>query len=299
MNVIHPGPDPEITGAGRSGRLAFHLPLLLVMAAVLAFSGGCTPRPKRFVRVRVQGPGSVRMEQPAVGKENGQGKTGEASAGAKGEKPAAPLRAVEMYTRAIESGRLQGRGLAEAYMHRALAWEGAGDVHKAVEDYTRAVEEAPEMAEAYNGRGTAWDALGRYDRAGLDFRRALALNPRYAAAYANRGDMRRRRGDLDGAIDDFNRAIKLSPGVSAYHYHRGLAWGAKQDVDRALADFALAVKINPLFADAFYYLAFAWGMKGEYVLGLAEAERALKLDPDNPDYIELVRELEGRVKQGP
>jgi tetratricopeptide (TPR) repeat protein len=57
---------------------------------------------------------------------------------------------------------------ATAYHNRGVAHELAGDLDKAIADYTMAIEIAPSNASAYENRGHAYASKGDYTRAVAD-----------------------------------------------------------------------------------------------------------------------------------
>src|SRR2546430_11288197 len=71
---------------------------------------------------------------------------------------------------------------AAALANRGVARARQGDLDGAIEDYTRALELAPEDAEILFNRGNAWVAKGEYQRAVADFMRAVEADPGHAQA---------------------------------------------------------------------------------------------------------------------
>ena len=59
-------------------------------------------------------------------------------------------------------------------------------VPRAIEDYTRALELAPELAEAWYNRGCAWYEVGELDKATTDLTRAIELSPANGLYYGQR-----------------------------------------------------------------------------------------------------------------
>src|SRR2546430_5352225 len=66
---------------------------------------------------------------------------------------------------------------AAALANRGVARARQGDLDGAIEDYTRALELAPEDAEILFNRGNAWVAKGEYQRAVADFMPAVEAEP--------------------------------------------------------------------------------------------------------------------------
>src|SRR5580704_10711645 len=65
-------------------------------------------------------------------------------------------------TRAINSGRWRGPGLAWAYVNRGAAYFAKGDNDRAIADATKAIELDPKYDAAYYNRGNAYRKKGDY-----------------------------------------------------------------------------------------------------------------------------------------
>src|SRR5205809_1061144 len=96
---------------------------------------------------------------------------------------------------------------AAALANRGVARARQGDLDGAIEDYTRALELAPEDAEILFNRGNAWVAKGEYQRAVADFMRAVEADPGHAQALGSRALTRELQGDHAGALEDLRAAI--------------------------------------------------------------------------------------------
>lgn len=123
-------------------------------------------------------------------------------------------RAFELYTEIIKSKELKKGDalLTFIYNNRGLIWADRGDLDKAIEDYTRAIENLPDEKSFIN-RGNAWIDKGEDDKAIEDYTRAITKKPNYARAYNYRGYARMNKGEVELAKKDFQRARSLDPGV--------------------------------------------------------------------------------------
>ena len=126
---------------------------------------------------------------------------------------------------------------AAALANRGVARARQGDLDGAIEDYTRALELAPEDAEILFNRGNAWVAKGEYQRAVADFMRAVEADPgraqalfRHAAVelgyQPNAAAVGRPRAGLEGA------APPLTPPAATL---QGDHAGALEDLRAAIA----------------------------------------------------------------
>jgi tetratricopeptide (TPR) repeat protein len=105
-----------------------------------------------------------------------------------------------------------GEATSDIYRGRGLARMKLGRYAEAVEDYTRALERAPD-ADIYQHRGWAHFFCDAWRLALRDFSRAIELDPRPGDAYTGRGLARVMLGDYRQAIDDAEAALRRKPGT--------------------------------------------------------------------------------------
>lgn len=87
----------------------------------------------------------------------------------------------------------------------------AGDLDKARESLTQAIELDPQLALAYENRGLLSYDQGNWEEAIRDCTRALELDPQQAESYMIRGLAQLRRYEDDEAKKDFDRYRALRP----------------------------------------------------------------------------------------
>ncbi len=104
-------------------------------------------------------------------------------------------------------------GTAVAANNQGLVYNNAGDYHKAVGAFDKAIKLDPDLAIAYSNRAWAYIELGEYEQAIADCTRAIAVDPDLAIAYSNRGWAYIELGQYEQAITDYDRAIELDPSI--------------------------------------------------------------------------------------
>ena len=109
--------------------------------------------------------------------------------------------------RAIQSGRVTGTDLANAYQNRGIAYVQKNLYDQAIADFSKALSFNPNDVDIYYDRGTSYSLKDLYDRAIADFTRSISLKPDYAYAYNNRGTAYNAKALYDQAIADEIRAI--------------------------------------------------------------------------------------------
>jgi len=87
---------------------------------------------------------------------------------------------------------------------------------RAVQEFTRVIEETPELAEAYVGRGRARIGEEQTDQALRDLDRAIELDPGNATAYAARGVVYAQQERWDPAMRDYGRWLAYEDGWSEF-----------------------------------------------------------------------------------
>jgi tetratricopeptide (TPR) repeat protein len=99
-------------------------------------------------------------------------------------------------------------------------------------------------------------------------------------------------GDITGAETDVNVALASdNNNIRAINY-RGLIHLNRGQLDDAIKDFNAAVTINNHYADAYLNLAKAYLKKGDKTNAQTTLNRALELSPNNPDGLNLKKEID-------
>lgn len=159
--------------------------------------------------------------------------------------------AVEAYTSAIESRKLEPEVLANALLNRGLSFQRLNEHLRAVDDYTAAMRidamSAKLRALALYNRGLSYQRLQSNAQAIEDFTNALFLDSQFSHAYYSRGTMLRDTGQHLFALADFDKAIRFNyPDQARVHFAEALTYeklGRKADARNALKK-ALAAKPN-------------------------------------------------------
>jgi lipoprotein NlpI len=111
-------------------------------------------------------------------------------------------------TRDLESGRLAGRDLAEAYRMRGITLSQLDQGERAVEDFSRAIEADLINPQYYEDRAIGYIKLRRFVEANRDLDMALGLDNRRAAAHREKGRIAFYQGQFDQAARHFTQAMR-------------------------------------------------------------------------------------------
>ena len=94
-------------------------------------------------------------------------------------------------------------------------------------------------------RGAAWQGAGKLDNAVNDYDQALRIYRDSAAAYFYRGVIWRIEKDYDKAISDLTVSIWLKPQADYAFDVRGNVWQSKKEYGNALRDYDKANPTRP------------------------------------------------------
>jgi tetratricopeptide (TPR) repeat protein len=168
------------------------------------------------------------------------------------ETPAEPTEPEGKQTSVVEDNEEQAsdegsveEGEALQYYQDGIAAYMAGDLQKALVDFTKAIEVSPDYAEAYYQRGHVYIETGDLQKALEDFSATIDSNDEYPEAYYARGGMYYALGDYEMAMRDFDTAIILAPDMPQSYFDRGVLFMVLGDVEAAIADFQSYVDMSP------------------------------------------------------
>ena len=97
---------------------------------------------------------------------------------------------------------------AEAAYNRGMAAQRADDHSKAVEEFTEAIKQDPDLATAYYSRGVSYAEGGNHRLALDDFTRAVNRDTNLTEAYHKRATTYNATGEFGRAVSDFDRVLE-------------------------------------------------------------------------------------------
>jgi PQQ-dependent catabolism-associated CXXCW motif protein len=191
----------------------------------------------------------------------------------------APLRTADIEARITD--RKNAAKYAGGYTDRGDNYYSDRDYDSAIDQYSKAIELAPNSAGAYNRRAFVYSKKDDYDNAIKDLDQAIALEPKYAASHDNRGEAFYYKGDYDAAIRDYEKAIELGFDKVTSFGHLGRAYLAKHDFERAIQVYDKMIALQPDNADALRARAQAEIYAERISPAIADLAAAVKLEPSD------------------
>ena len=197
------------------------------------------------------------------------------------------------------------RAVAEAptarrYVERGDVYYLLNDMHRAVEDYGRAIKLDTGNDEAYFGRGMALARMGLVDEGIADLSVYIQRHPNSSVAYTKRGVRNIWRNDLEAAERDLSRAIELDPKNAEAHDDLGVVNAKRNRIRQAAKHFSTAIQLDPNYQKAYHNLAICFHVGGQAQAALEIVDAGLSLDEANRSSLMLksaILKTLGRTKE--
>ncbi len=121
-----------------------------------------------------------------------------------------------------------------------------------------------------------------------EYSRAIQNDPMMAGAHFNLGLLLREKGDLEKARDSFEHALQCAPGMTDARYMLGLILNTLGDDTRAIAHFTTILEKVPNHAASHLALGLIYKKdKAKLALARKELARYLELEPDGASAKEV------------
>jgi tetratricopeptide (TPR) repeat protein len=157
------------------------------------------------------------------------------------------------------------------------------DAAGALEDFQKAIADAPGYYEAYYQAGVAALAMGERDDAESDFHKSVDLsNDKYGEADVGLGTLMLDRKDFAQGEQAVRRGVALSPDFWLGHYELGRALLAENNLPDALKSAEQAKSLAPSAPIVYQLLSNIHLRQKDYPALLADIDAYIKLDPDSP-----------------
>ncbi|CAM5579773.1 Beta-barrel assembly-enhancing protease [Streptomyces alboniger] len=172
----------------------------------------------------------------------------------------------------------EGRATAHSLRGRDLLH--VGEYEQALQEYDRAIEQAPELALPYHGRGLTLQLAGDFPAALAALDRADELAPHTCWILSDRAETHRLAGRFEEAVVDYGRAIALDPTDAGSLTGRAVSLHSLGRYDEALADFDRALRIDGDDLWTLVRRARLLRSRGESEEAFAEFDRVVALAPE-------------------
>lgn len=196
------------------------------------------------------------------------------------------LRAYEagQFARAVEicSRLLRSRdGDGQVWQIRGYAELAAGRAADAIKSLRKALKRGGDELACHIGLGQAYEGTGDVDKALDSYLRVLALRPNDAHYRINTGNFLYSHGRVADAIEQYQAAIRLEPGSSDAYANLGIAWSALDELPKALDALQRGLALNDRDPVLHNNLASVYVKLNRTTEAIASFEAVLERSPGN------------------
>lgn len=177
---------------------------------------------------------------------------------------------------------------AEVYIANGQLWESTGDLGKAMESYTRALQSEPNHGPALSSVARLHFRNQNFSEAATYFRRAVEAQPEEAGLQNDLGLTFSKLGESALAIEHLSKALKLSPGNS--RYSNNLASVLFNDQQEQAAMTVLAENNQP--AVAHFNMAYLYFQTGKLVQARDHLSEVMKYEVLSTEDVATRRAVE-------
>lgn len=167
--------------------------------------------------------------------------------------------------------------LAEGALGDALLQEG--DLHRAVDQLTRALKIGPASSDTLHNLGVALLRLGRTDEAVRRLQEAVKREPGNPWFRTSLAVALYRQGQVDAAYRAYQNALQIDPEQPEANCGVGSIELGRNNLPAAVEALRKAVAAYPDYGDGEHRLGVALLRQGKWQEGAAHLSRAVRLDP--------------------
>jgi len=183
-----------------------------------------------------------------------------------------------------------------AHTHLGARLAQRGEIDRAIQHFSAALDIRPDMAGVQNDLGNALVRQRRFQEAVPCYSKALAIQPDYVDAHNNLAVALMHLGKFDDAILHFKEILRLKPDSAMNHNNLGIALATLGEKEEAMDHYVVALELDPKYAEAHNNLGRALAELGRLDEAAAHFAQALEIQPD---YTEAHNNMGvTRVRQG-
>lgn len=170
-----------------------------------------------------------------------------------------------------------------------------GQHQKAIDEFSKLIELAPENADAYKNRGVSYMKQGNFDRAIKDFETAKKLFPELKGLYSNLGVAWYYKKEYEKAIENYDIEIEMAPENHVAYFNRALCLTELGRNKEAFDNISQTLKLKPDFYWAICYKADLLAQEGKDLRAIEAYEEASRLNPEDTYATEKLAHLKQKV----
>lgn len=184
--------------------------------------------------------------------------------------------------------------VAVNHFNLGLLYHKNNKLHKALEEYKKALDLDPLNARVHNNLGMVYKELGKLPRAISQYQKAIAVDPGYGKAHHNLAITHYLQGNYEKAILNFKLAIDCNPENPETYNNLGLVYRKQKNFYWAKKMFEKGLTIAPNYAAIHYNLALTLEDEGDRKRAAFHFRKFLRLVPDSK--LELAQKVKKHLE---
>ena len=158
----------------------------------------------------------------------------------------------------VDETKRNKRATAERFYMQGLGFLSGDDWAKALPNFEKAVNIAPDYAEAWYQISYCNGMLGRHTEALKASEQVINLKPDWPEPYINSGHAYAHLGQYKKAAEAYKKALRLQPYNADLYYALGLTYGKWGQTEDEIQAYKRAISLKPDYALAYRRLGLAY-----------------------------------------
>lgn len=189
----------------------------------------------------------------------------------------APDKAIGEYKKAINLAPDN----PEAYNNLGVAYKNSGDFAKAEVAFLQAAELAPERPDISYNLGNLFKKSGSTESAEKWYRRSIEQDPSYIRSYNNLGTIYEQSNDYEKAEEVYRQGLSIDGNNATLHYNLGITYQDRGNMDQARSQYEESLKFRPGWTPSLSNLGEVLQNQGHLDEAQQKFSQLLDKDPDN------------------
>ncbi|MGI6394861.1 MAG: tetratricopeptide repeat protein [bacterium] len=176
---------------------------------------------------------------------------------------------------------------ADSYYQLGLAAWNQGDYIKAIREFSKAIEAAPNLPHYYNHLGMVYLQDEQYEKSEDNFKKSLKLDNKYSDTRNNLGVLYTRLGRFDEALEEFENAASdaLYPFPHYVATNVGIVYRLQKQYEMAEKYFNTAIKMKGTYCEPYKELGVMYDEQGLHEKAAENYKKAISFCPY---YVEVL-----------
>lgn len=150
---------------------------------------------------------------------------------------------------------------------------------------------SPSDPKTHNNLGDVYGRQGNLQKAAEEFSKAIELNPNYADAYHNLGNTYQQMGSPSAALQLYQKAYEINPNLWQSLQQMAIIYFQNQDFDTSLEYMQQAIDVAPQNPTLHINLGIMYNQIGDVESARRSFNQALVVDPGNQTATQVLSEL--------